>query len=378
MSANELKYESLSMSTMSPETALKLFENCAFLIIAGVPPGTEFGIDLKSFYVGEDFRGVKLIPEGVHFVYCSCRGPYGDMAPRVGFIHFFKRGEILIREWDNNTEELRHRVHDHIETELQNIKRNLRSLDGYLAPYDYDGYVKWSKLSANITEETIRRHSPDSGIIRNTIELLSCSDADRPRGVNSEATSPRSRIRMSVDAEELLPKLKAVPGTTPKFTCLPHRCPEGASPAEVSMHYIDSIAAVEMLLSNREKEFFEEIEFTFVLFVCCHSIEALNHWRKILLLLSNSEKAVEKYKGFYKNYLTVLQYQLVELPIELMEQTQNNTVYLDVKRLVLNCYQAGITSVAQQLEKSVRETLLWKFDNLFEEDPDDMPTIVEF
>ncbi|XP_058811432.1 protein AAR2 homolog [Topomyia yanbarensis] len=372
--------ESLSLTTMSPETALKLFENCAVLIIAGVPPGTEFGIDLKSFYVGEDFRGVKMIPEGVHVIYCSSRGPYGDMAPRVGFTHFFKRGEIVIREWDNNTEELRHRVHKGIIDETDNIKRNLRNLDRYLAPYDYDTLVKWSNLTANITEETVRRLSPDNGIVRNSIELLSCADADRPRGANTslEPTSTRlTKIRSWMDEEELLPKLKAIPGTIPKFTCLPPRCPKNAPPSEISKHYIDSIAAVELLLQGCEKEIYEEIEFTFILFLCCHSIEALSHWRNILLLLSNSEKAAEKFSGFFRKYSTVLQHQLPELPLELMEQNQNNTVYLDVRRLVLNCYQAGLTSAARQLEKSINETLLWKFENLFEEDPDEMPTVVE-
>lgn len=140
---------------------------------------------------------------------------------------------------------------------------------------------------------------------------------------------------------------------------------------------MDCIEAVDLLLSSREKVIFEEIEFSFILFVCGHSVEGLSHWRKILGLLANSDQAVEKYRIFYRNYLTVLQYQLPELPIELMEQTQSNTVYLDVRKLLLNCYQAGLTSVAQTLEKSLKGSLLWKFEDLFSEDPDDLPTFVE-
>ncbi|XP_065090207.1 protein AAR2 homolog [Ochlerotatus camptorhynchus] len=370
---------SITLATMSPEGALKLFENGAVLIIAGVPPGTEFGIDQSSFLVGEDFRGVKMIPEGVHFVYCASQGPYGDAAPRVGFVHFFKRGEIVVREWDNDKEELKLRIHDDVVGEVGRIRENLKNLDRFLAPFDYDGLGKWKKLTGNITAETVRRLAPDCGVVRNTVELLSCSDKDRPRGDSTlSANSTRlAKIRSFMNEEELLPNLKSIPGTAPRFTTLPLRCPKDATPAEVSQHHMDSIAAVEQLLQNSEAAIFEEIQFSFILFLCGHSIESLNHWRKMLLLLSNSEKAVEKYRNFYRNYLTVLQFQLPELPVELMEQTESNTVYLDVRSLLLNSYQVGITSVAQSLEKSVRGTLLWKFEGLFDEDPEDMPTVVE-
>lgn len=117
------------MASMTPDTALKLFENGAVLIIAGVPPGTEFGIDQWSFLVGENFRGVKMIPEGVHFVYCASQGPYGDVAPRVGFVHYFRRGEIIVREWDNEKEELKPRVHDDVEGVIGRIRENLKNLD---------------------------------------------------------------------------------------------------------------------------------------------------------------------------------------------------------------------------------------------------------
>ncbi|XP_062540008.1 protein AAR2 homolog [Armigeres subalbatus] len=369
------------MATMSPDVALKLFENGAVLIIAGVPLGTEFGIDQWSFFIGENFRGVKMIPAGPHFVYCASQGPYGDAAPRVGFAHYFQRGEIVVREWDDDKEELRPRVHDDVDGEIRRIRENIKNLDRYLAPYDYDGLAKWNKLSGNITIETIRRHSPECGLVRNTVELMPCTDEERPRGdstLSNYSASKLSKIRSLMNEEELLPNLKSLPGSAPRFTELPSRCPKGASPAEISQHHMDSIAAVDQLLKDgHEAVMFEEVQFSFILFLCGHSVESLNHWRKILLLLSNSERAVEKYRSFFRNYLTVLQYQLPELPVELMEQTESNTVYLDVRRLLLNSYQAGITSAAQALEKSLKGTLLWRFENLFEEDPEDMPTVVE-
>lgn len=114
---------------MDQDTARTLFERCAFLIIAGVPKGTEFGIDLSSFKVDENFRGVKMIPEGPHYIYCASQGPYGDAAPRVGLMHYFFQGEVFIREWDNEKEELRERRADLVEVEKLRIKENIKDLD---------------------------------------------------------------------------------------------------------------------------------------------------------------------------------------------------------------------------------------------------------
>ncbi len=56
---------------MDQKTAKILFEEGATLIFLNVPEGTEFGIDYNTWTVGERFKGVKMIPPGVHFVYYS-------------------------------------------------------------------------------------------------------------------------------------------------------------------------------------------------------------------------------------------------------------------------------------------------------------------
>lgn len=54
---------------LDQETALQLFNNGGTLVFLDVPEGTEFGIDYNSWTVGSRFRGVKMIPPGIHFVY---------------------------------------------------------------------------------------------------------------------------------------------------------------------------------------------------------------------------------------------------------------------------------------------------------------------
>ena len=54
---------------MDQEVAQELFHNGATLVFLNVPPGTEFGIDYNSWTVGPRFKGVKMIPPGIHFCY---------------------------------------------------------------------------------------------------------------------------------------------------------------------------------------------------------------------------------------------------------------------------------------------------------------------
>lgn len=57
------------MRTMNADKAKVLFDEGGTLVFLNVPEGTEFGIDYNSWTVGPNFRGIKMIPPGVHFIY---------------------------------------------------------------------------------------------------------------------------------------------------------------------------------------------------------------------------------------------------------------------------------------------------------------------
>jgi hypothetical protein len=55
-------------SHMASELVEEVRRNCTLLCL-DVPETTEFGIDYGSWSIGPKFKGVKLIPPGVHYVY---------------------------------------------------------------------------------------------------------------------------------------------------------------------------------------------------------------------------------------------------------------------------------------------------------------------
>ena len=56
-------------TNLDPETAKRLFEVGANLFLLDVPLNTEIGVDMNSWHTGPNFKGIKMIPPGVHFIY---------------------------------------------------------------------------------------------------------------------------------------------------------------------------------------------------------------------------------------------------------------------------------------------------------------------
>ncbi|KAL5283717.1 AAR2 family protein [Megaselia abdita] len=350
---------------MDERTAQQLFEEGAFALITDVPEGTEFGIDLSSYKTAENFRGVKMIPPGPHFLFTACQGIYGDSAPRVGYLHYFKSKEILLFSWN---EEKEHLVKLNVsEEEIQRFRENIKDLDKFLAPYDYSEFSDWRSLTDTVSEDTVNKCNPECGMVQTSIELESCPDSERPRGKQVEKKLQNS------NEEDLLPNLKPIQGTAPRFTEVPPKVPENCSSSEISKHSLDCEESVNFLMSSCL--LIEEVQLSFALFLTGHSVESLAHWRHCLNRLSGSQNSIDKYQDFYLKYLEVLFYQLPLLPEELMAPNDMNTVYRDVRELLLNCFSGTLTIGAKKLMLGLEKTMNWRFD--LDEDPDDLPVVVE-
>ena len=65
----ETKKYPLSSAEIPQSEANWLFENGSIIVILDMPAGFEFGIDYNSWTVGENFKGVKMIPPGFHIMH---------------------------------------------------------------------------------------------------------------------------------------------------------------------------------------------------------------------------------------------------------------------------------------------------------------------
>jgi A1 cistron-splicing factor AAR2 len=248
----------------------------------------------------------------------------------------------------------------------------------FLAIYEFENYGRWKNLTSLLTESAIARLTPESGMIRNEVEFRSCPDKDRPRG-KPEAQIRNIRIRSNDDEALYLPNLEVISDSQPKFSKLPERYNKFSSPSEKTFNNIDTVNLIDKLVDeiSSKSEILEELQFCFVIYLCGLSIDSLAHWRQIVSLFCNSEQGVSKHKNFYKDFINIIKYQVPEIPIEFIEQSSSNTIYIDIKNLLRNLIVNECTQNANLLQKHLKDTIGWTFDDLLQEDPEDMPQIVD-
>ncbi|KAL3625610.1 hypothetical protein CASFOL_030555 [Castilleja foliolosa] len=86
---------------MDLETALELVKHGATLLLLDDPQHTLIGVNTQMYYSGPNFKGVKMIPPGIHFLYYSSSNREGiEFSPVIGFFVDAKASQ----KWDQKEE----------------------------------------------------------------------------------------------------------------------------------------------------------------------------------------------------------------------------------------------------------------------------------
>ncbi|CAH0725229.1 unnamed protein product, partial [Brenthis ino] len=391
---------------MDQDTAKKLLVEGGTFVFLGVPQETQFGIDMQCWNTEEDFRGIKMIPPGLHYVhYSAVSKGTGDVSPRSGFMYFFQKKEFLVKIWDKSLEDI---SKDEISEEsIQRLKDNLLNLDRHLAPYPYEIWQKWKLLSSQITAELAQKLSPESGLIRASVELLSMSDEDRPRGVKpsssqesniesneviEESTSGQSdakrskRITQAEKEDAMLPDLKPVPGASLRFTEIPRdKHPPGSKPDEITKHYLDQSYTLEMMIAQHDEplHIIGELQFAYLCFLIGHSLEAFEHWKNLVILMCSCEEAIHKYRSVFFHFIRTVETQIDEMPEEFLADIvmNRNLVYKKLRDFFRTAYMSKVDgrllTMIERFKENLTEKLQWDFTELDTDDEDERPVIVK-
>lgn len=243
---------SSSSVDMDPEVARRLFEEGATLVLLGVPRGTELGIDCKTWHVGPRFRGVKMIPPGLHFLnYCSVNSTDcgGEIGPKTGVFLTLKPREVLLANWDAKEENLDFSASQN-EEDVNRVRANLQELDPYLGPYPYEVMRKWVSLTDRLSKEVADNLQPLSGRICAFSDVIPVTQF---RHTEDRAEQPRNDTACQSMKEGLdrLPRMKLREGTELRFSVIPEKTyPAGATPAEITQYSLDQTYALETVLEK--------------------------------------------------------------------------------------------------------------------------------
>lgn len=375
---------------MDQTTARVLFEEGATLVFLDMPEGSEFGIDFNSWNVGPNFRGMKMIPPGIHFVYYSAVDRDKQEGPRSGFFYNFSKREILVKKWDKALEDVRP---DPVpEEEKEQFRQNKKDMDTFLAPYPYDSYKKWVSLTKYITPDVMADLQPCCGSICSVAQFVSVASTSQSRKRDAELVvmeeegskrQLRGENTSSLDAK--LPKMKTVKGTKIRYSKIPRqKYPDGASPAVISKFSMDSSYQLETVLEEKYKDsvsgILGEIQFAFICFLVCQNYDSFEHWKHLVHLLCSSDEALASRSQLFLNFISVLHFQIREIPEDFFVDivSQNNFLTVTLQEFFSNLESQEVDAVLRSRGLKFRQHLTEKFSWDFTSEPDDYaPMVVE-
>jgi len=391
-------------TNMDPETAKRIFEVGANLFLLDVPINTEIGVDMNSWHTGPNFKGIKMIPPGVHFIYWSSVSKEGQVAPRSGFFHEFHPKEVMVKRYNPSNESFDD-VHD--QEEVNRFQINLKNLDTNLGAYPYDSWKKWVSLTNKISTITIERLEPPSGIIQSVTELIpetfktNRDDMDIDRSSNPESSSQRN-VTEDDRENQKLPKMSCQTSSKIRFTTIPAKYPSNSTPAEVTKHSMDSsyqlnkfIEAFHRLYGdavsnsmtdrNQNDEILGELQFSFICFLVGQNYDAFEQWKQLLKMFCTCDEALATQTHLYMTLISDLHFQIREVPEDFfvdIVSSNNFLVALLTSLFTLIRDNSDVDSKLktriEKFKKSLTLKFQWDFSEIDEmEEPDeDKPVIV--
>ena len=366
---------------MDPAVAKKLLVEGASVVIRGVPPGTQFGIDMNSWNVGDQFMGVKMIPPGLHFVYYSAVNvAERSTAPRTGFFHNFGCGERIVRQWDPKIEDV---VDDVSDEDKVRMKEDMKNIDKHLGVYPYHSWKKWISLSSHISEATLTRLEPMTKKICSVADLVPDSSGDQQQASSGDNCDPR------------LPAMMARPGSSIRYTSLASKkYPAGSSPAEITQHSMDATFQLTVLLGSMEKmygdqvsssmsdqdsnrEVLAEIQFAFLCFLVGMNYDSFEQWKRLVVMMCTCDDGLVKYKSLFLEFITMLYFQMKEVPSDFFVDIVSSSNFLSscLNSLFSNVknseeVDSQLKEKAKKFETNVTKRFGWDFTpDMSEDDP---------
>jgi A1 cistron-splicing factor AAR2 len=341
------------------------------LVIAGLPVGYNFGIDMRMWQIGDRFTGVRLIPDGIHFVSYSAQ----DDEMRQGFfIVVSPKSGMEVRIWDPKTESLE-QVSDR--PQYESVKRtflnDFRCISG-LAPFDTcmgeESIRDWKDASRFITPQLIERLQPINGQ-----QFLSLSQP------SADITDQNARTIFFTQVGKPKP-------------------PPDASESEVTLFHINRTAHLEQYLgrANYESELdvVGELQTAFILFLLGMNYDAFVQWRQLIeMLLGCSEAGIRQHKDLFTAVASALSFQVKQMPEDFLfdagisdddmqhRKNQKNVFILPlISHFVMSCCDESLQSEydlqqnVQALDKVMTDKYGEEWTSTFNPEGNDDPPII--
>uniref|UniRef100_A0A060T4M3 ARAD1C42020p n=1 Tax=Blastobotrys adeninivorans TaxID=409370 RepID=A0A060T4M3_BLAAD len=337
------------------------------VVCIGIPEGYLFGIDTQFFQTTPQFRGIKLIPDGVHVVH------WGSDEQSVRSGHFFVASDhgLVILRWDPDNEQMI-LASGMSELDVSAVKSRLGEYYSFMV--SYPSLDSWQELTNHITQSTLSLvpqivTSSSTSVEENALLKKSLYDSARERAQQSGTAVEEDRIIQSVvdqgDKGDIL-----------QFTAF-----------DLKKTWRDDAIGRERTEQARDKTWFlnevvlpkcgfynllGELQLGFVTMIILANYSGAQQWMKIVQLLGNSLKDMELRPERYSILVRLLLIQLQTLPEEYFESFVDKDQFQTVLEN-LDAMAIGSEYLSKLMDKAAHYGII--IDN--QEDPDFEPVVVD-
>lgn len=366
-----------SSLNISQEDALRLVQNGASVLCLNCPDKLQFGFDQMSWTIGPKFRGMKMIPPGIHFIhYC----PHAATQGKVGQFVSLESKQVMVLMWNEDDETLHEVEGEEAERFAAGVRR--MNFDAGMAPYPFKQCAEWPALCKFITTNLIQKIQPIGG----AMNVFEPGTFVSKRSKNASRPSQEADVKGS-DFKQPLDGLKAKCG----YSTVPvaRRPTNTRDLAAITAFNLDKTP---VLLKLLQSEFgadatgltlLGELQFAYISLFLGHSFEGLDQWKALVHLLCNCEQALVTHPSLFLNFVRVMhtQMHLISESFFLTDLTDGNFLRKALQDFFLIVsesegeIESNLHRHAMKLQRFIERKFKWSF-NEFDDDDEYAPVIV--
>eukprot|EP01128_Nolandella_sp_AFSM9_P011788 TRINITY_DN8708_c0_g1_i1.p1 TRINITY_DN8708_c0_g1~~TRINITY_DN8708_c0_g1_i1.p1 ORF type:complete len:460 (+),score=119.79 TRINITY_DN8708_c0_g1_i1:222-1601(+) len=392
----------MASSSWTQDLANRALEHTSSVLALGVPANMELGIDLRSWTVGELFKGLKLIPPGVHYVwYCLSNRHGGEGGLRTGFFVKLEADQVMVLQWDAESETL---VPEKDEEQAERLRKGVRAFDfdKNLGPYPLDMYKQWQMMTNFITAKTLKRVLPPGGTLNPNAQPLTekekqklgiavdgsgeGDDEEEARQEEQRKFREKFSAGIPLDNEDRYIHDPISPSSTDATTASSSSTTKppasfnvaaamdaqysgltytlidlkafskGVSGEALTQLHFDQTALVEALFVKvkSKEELLAELQLAFVAFLVGESFDSFEQWKKIIVTLCGSQTLISRETTFYSTFIDMLRVMVAEVPRDFFDNILSGDNFL-LKSLVELFSSISPTSALSPIAKSLQK-----------------------
>lgn len=296
-------------------------------VVVDIPNGVsiEFGIDSMTYETGAKFKGVGMIPAGLHLIYYST-----GMGSRQGFFVELNKGSFEVRSWDRSDEQILPicSLSDESKQSLhESVNRG--ELNENIGSYPFSQYQIWLNLTSYINRRVLNRCDADINTLLFPGDSQDIEELNRKLAKEniSHTLTPyfpgNVRVARYCDIKRYEVKLRD------------HITSKGRRDQRshlLTRMYMDKTDLLELIIekyySGVSEDLLGELQLSFILFICLYSHPSLEQWKALIQLICTSERYLKQNPVFTNGFIRVLYEQLNFAPTDFFEDELSKDNFL--------------------------------------------------